>query len=59
MLSHPSATFEKDLKANHGLTAQQVWSNMTSRISQGWVEEEQCPSAPLFAKRSEARANLF
>ncbi len=31
---------KKDLKASHGLTQQQVQSNLTYLISQGWVEEK-------------------
>lgn len=31
---------KKDLKASHGLTQQEVQSNLTYLISQGWVEEE-------------------
>jgi hypothetical protein len=31
---------KKDLKAGHGLTQQEVQSNLTYLISQGWVEED-------------------
>lgn len=31
---------KKELKASHGLTQQEVQSNLTYLISQGWVEEE-------------------
>ena len=31
---------KKDLKASHGLTQQEVQSNLTYLISQGWVEED-------------------
>jgi hypothetical protein len=31
---------KKDLKADHGLTQQEVQSNLTYLISQGWVEED-------------------
>src|SRR4051812_38519880 len=31
---------KKELKASHSLTQQQVQSNLTYLISQGWVEEE-------------------
>src|SRR2546422_6969747 len=30
----------KDLNANHGLTQQEVLSNLTYLLSQGWVEED-------------------
>lgn len=37
-----------DLKKSHGLTQQEVWSNLTYLISEGWVEEEQIhKSVPL------------
>lgn len=32
------STIKKELKASHGLSAQEVWSNLTYLISQGWVE---------------------
>jgi hypothetical protein len=31
---------KKELKASHGLTQQEIQSNLTYLISQGWVEEE-------------------
>jgi hypothetical protein len=37
-----------DLKASHGLTQPEVWSNLTYLISEGWVEEVQIQkSVPL------------
>lgn len=38
----------RDLKASHGLRAQDIWSNLTYLISQGWIEEVQiAKSVPL------------
>ncbi len=37
-----------DLKKSHGLSQQEVWSNLTYLISEGWVEEERIhKSVPL------------
>lgn len=36
---------KKELKASHGLTQQEVQSNLTYLISQGWVEEERVDKA--------------
>ncbi len=40
---------KSDLKARHGLTQQQVQSNLTYLLSQGWIEER--PVAKQFATR--------
>ncbi len=36
---------KRELKASHGLTQQEVQSNLTYLISQGWVEEERMEKA--------------
>lgn len=38
---------KKELKASHGLTQQEVQSNLTYLISQGWVEEERVKKAVM------------
>ncbi len=43
----PISVIRKELKASHGLTAQQVQSNLTYLLSQGWVEDQ--PISKSFA----------
>jgi hypothetical protein len=43
----PISVLRSELKASHGLTRQQVVSNLTYLLSEGWVEEE--PVAKSFA----------
>ncbi len=45
----PISVIRADLKASHGLTIQQVQSNLTYLLSQGWVEDQ--PISKSFTTR--------